>query len=55
MLTFPVLLIKALRCEVLFPGALVASMTIASLGGLRTAAGKHLRTVNSHDEDMQRE
>ncbi len=41
--TFPELFIKALKCEVLFPGALVASITCASSGGMRTTAGKHLQ------------
>lgn len=40
--TFPLLFMRALRCEVLFPGAAVASITtlVFVAGGDRTTAGK---------------
>lgn len=42
-LTLPLLPMSALRCEVLFPGAAVASITwlAPSAGGARMCAGKH--------------
>lgn len=41
--SLPILFIRALKCEVLLPGAEVASITTLSTdaGGLRTRAGKH--------------
>jgi hypothetical protein len=41
--TFPLLSMRALKCDVLFPGAEVASITTLSseAGGARTKAGKH--------------
>jgi len=41
-LTFPLFSIRALRCDVLLPGAAVASITTLSsvAGGERTSAGK---------------
>lgn len=41
--TFPLFCMIAQRCDVLFPGAAVASITTASsrAGGARTCAGKH--------------
>ncbi len=40
--TFPLLFMRALRCEVLFPGAAVASITtlVSVAGGIKTTAGK---------------